>query len=102
MFSSTEGYIECCMCAFQDMEVVDAPDSPLGFYLTPKGKIIKTNFNTNEEAIAHLEEHVKAGDSVPERAFERLRDPEDAEYNRKLFAEVRAKKLSQKILDAGG
>jgi hypothetical protein len=60
VFEHAGGFIQCCGCLLTEPE--DGED--LGF----------ANFKTPREALAHLEKHVSAGNCVPERTFERMRE----------------------------
>lgn len=85
VFTSRSG-LECCACIFQKREWVDDPDRPLfGGYLKPVGRIVRTTFKSNTAMINHLLRHRKAGHEVPEYALDRLRDPQDALDNQRLW-----------------
>lgn len=60
IFEHAGGFIECCGCRLTAPE--DYED--FGF----------ARLSTAREALAHLEWHVREGDKVPERAFERIRE----------------------------
>lgn len=60
IFEHAGGFIECCGCRLTAPE--DYED--VGF----------ARLSTAREALAHLEWHVREGDKVPERAFERIRE----------------------------
>lgn len=83
--------IECCFCRLQLRIWVDEPDDFLGGYFKDTGEKVQTEFTSNLGMIQHLEKHVAEGHVVPEEAFERLRDPEDEEWNLKLWSERKAR-----------
>lgn len=60
MFEHVSGGIECCGCLLQK-----GPEDLFGAIL---------NFATRSQALAHLEEHRRAGHDVPEYAIARLRE----------------------------
>ena len=64
VYASTAGGIECCRCRF----IADTHD-------TPRNDAVMVD---EDEMIAHLEKHRKAGHRVPDDAFEQLRADRDA------------------------
>jgi len=86
VFTSSTG-LECCGCILQKREWIDDPTRPiLHGYLRAVGEIVPHVFDSNAGMIAHLELHTAAGHDVPEDAMERLRDPEDAAENERIWA----------------
>lgn len=84
---TTRKDIECCGCILQEREWVEEPDNKwFGGYFKAVGEIIQTTFTSNAGMIEHLEKHVAAGHQVPDYAFERLRDPADADKNIAVWA----------------
>lgn len=90
MYASCSGGIECCMCSigpkvksiwttgtdndyplFKNIPACDKCEGQGCEECMISGTVY---LETYEEAIAHLEEHVKYGHYVPERAFEGLRE----------------------------
>ncbi len=89
MYASSSGGIECCACNLADKvptifttgtdeKHIFKNIKPCGFCKGVGCNHCMMNGNTlletYEEAIIHLENHVKMGDSVPEYAFESLKD----------------------------
>lgn len=62
----SDSFLECCGCVLQDREWIDVPDSPLGGYLRPAGKEIRTKFDSTKGMVEHLDEHRRAGHTVPD------------------------------------
>lgn len=61
VFEHAGGFIQCCACALQPTEENDIfPGS--------------VDLNTAREALAHLDQHMAAGHSVPAKTFERIRE----------------------------
>ncbi len=60
VYASVSGGYTCCGCSLFDPK-------------DPDSKFSKS-FNTPEDMIEHLEEHIRAGDRVPEYALTRLMD----------------------------
>jgi len=64
VYASAAGGIECCRCRF----IADAQGPP-------RGNAVMVD---EDEMIAHLEKHRRAGHRVPDNAFEQLRPDRDA------------------------
>lgn len=60
IFEHVGGFIQCCGCTLTNPE----DGEHFGF----------ANLKTAREALTHLDEHVKAGDHVTPRTFERIRE----------------------------
>lgn len=60
VYEHSSGFIECCGCR------LTAPEEHEDFGFA--------RLSTAREALTHLEWHVREGDKVPERAFERIRE----------------------------
>jgi len=89
VFTSSHA-MECCGCLLQRAVWVDDPGYKFfGGYLKPVGRKVRTTFKSNEAMINHLLRHRRAGHLVPEHAFDRLRDPEDAKRNRSVWRKSR-------------
>jgi hypothetical protein len=82
VYTSSTG-IECCGCTLQGREWIDDPD--LLLFLRDVGEHIQTVFTTNAGMTEHLEAHRAAGHVVPQHAFDRLNDPEDAAENERIW-----------------
>jgi hypothetical protein len=89
VFPHVGGGFECCACGLsKSVESVftkGCKDHPIFGDIEPCDKCggkgcehcmmpDNTRLNTRSEMIAHLEEHKKAGDEVPEYAIERLKE----------------------------
>ena len=85
VFTSSIG-LECCGCSLIPRHWVERPGSFLGGYLAQDNPDDTEVYDSNEAMIAHLERHQAAGHDVPEDAFRRLRDPEDAAENQRIWA----------------
>lgn len=85
VFTAAEG-LECCGCILQARQYVEDSRHPLGGYLESVGEIVPHVFRSNAMMIEHLMLHREKGHIVPERALERLRDPEDAAENEAIWA----------------
>ncbi len=97
MYASVHGGIECCACSLAGkIKTIFSPGAELDED-DPRREWIgdgctcddqcgectmhdNTGFQTYEEAIAHLEEHVAAGHNVPDRAFKGLRKDMEEGY----------------------
>jgi hypothetical protein len=86
VFTSNQG-IECCGCSLQQRELVVDPDRILGWYLKNVGPTVEHIFRSNQQMIDHLMVHRERGETVPESALERLRDPEDERENQAIWSE---------------
>lgn len=60
VFEHVSGFIQCCGCHLTK----DNPDELFGF----------ADLKTARLALEHLDEHVKAGDTVPASTFERIKE----------------------------
>jgi hypothetical protein len=60
IYEHVSGFIECCGCRLTN------PDEGEDFGFA--------RLSTAREALAHLEWHVREGDMVPERAFDRIKE----------------------------
>lgn len=60
VYEHCAGFIECCGCRLTAPEEYE----DVGF----------ARLSTAREALAHLEWHVREGDRVPDRAFERIKE----------------------------
>lgn len=88
VFTSSTG-LECCGCLLQEREWVDDPThSILKGYLKAVGEIVPHVFTSNQGMIDHLMLHRERGQTVPEDALARLRDPADEIANKAIWAEV--------------
>ena len=66
MYPTING-IECCVCKLTKKKHYEKN----GIKIKMHSNVL---FDTNAQAIAHLEEHIKAGHSVPKYAIERLQE----------------------------
>ena len=72
VFLSDSGY-ECCGCALQEREWVQAPYRVLGGYFKNVGEIVPHVFDTPGEMVDHLMAHRAAGQTVPDDCIAELR-----------------------------
>lgn len=68
MYPTING-IECCACKLTKMKYYEKNGITIGMHSN-------VLFDTSEQAMLHLEEHIKAGHSVPKYAIERLKEEE--------------------------
>ena len=93
VYEHSAGFIECCGCRLTAPEEYE----DLGF----------ARLNTAREALAHLDWHVREGDLVPQRAFNRIREEHpdlDAAiepYVTPPEVRERQRKLMQKLFGEG-
>lgn len=91
-FSEGDAYVftskhalECCGCLLQKRQWVDDHASPLGGFLKPVGRRVRTQFRSNRAMVNHLRRHQRAGHYIPDHVFTRLEDPEDAKENQRIW-----------------
>lgn len=60
IFSHASGFIQCCGCSITEPEDYEW----VGF----------ANLKTAREALEHLDKHVELGHTIPQRAFDRIRE----------------------------
>lgn len=94
MFSTFTGIV-CCACFLVEIRWVEDESAFFKGYIEPVNPEETTSpeFKNNHEAIEHLEKHIKAGHAVPQRALDRLRDPEDAKDNEEFWARYKKDKI---------
>jgi hemerythrin-like domain-containing protein len=90
IFEHVGGFIECCGCSMASVD----EDDPNAFFGSAR-------LNTAREALDHLEEHVKVGDNVPMKTFQRILADHpnlDAQI-KKYVASAESEEQTKKIFD---
>jgi len=90
VYTSSQG-LECCACWLDTGEWVDQDFLGTTYKVFQSDGSVQTLFQSNRGMIEHLNLHVEKGHKVPDRALERLRDPEDAKENEEIWAKYNKK-----------
>lgn len=66
VFLDYRGCLTCCGCIFQNVEFIPEEERKDEWaFLRIVEPFVKTDFETTAEMVAHLEEHILAGHTVP-------------------------------------